>query len=734
VLAKRALSFLTLCALLGGAGALLASPVVIAAGLSTRSGVDYWDTLPTELVEPALPVPSVLYADDGKTVLTNLFEYWRAPVTLDAIAPIMATAMIDIEDTRFYTHGGVDPVGIGRAVIKGGGRQGASTLTQQYVKNTLALAASSAGDTAAAAAASAPTAVRKLREARYALALEHKYTKAQILTKYLNIVSFGAGAYGVQAGAERYFGVPAAKLSLPQAATLAGLVQDPNGYDPTRHPGAAKARRNVVLSRMWTVGTITAAQRDAAVAVPLGLHLTWPVQGCAQGPAPLFCDWVVASLAGDKRLGATAAARRHALYEGGLSITTTLNLAANKVATTALRAVLAPTDRVADATVTVIPGTGAVHTMATSRTYGTKTGQSVFPLASSPSYQAGSAFKVFTLAAAFEKGLPLDTRLPGGNRYTSVLDNPSAGYFTNAGDGEGSNLTLASATAASVNTAFVQLIDRVGVRAVADVAHRAGISSVTGTGPGAVNARQSSLTLGVNDVSVLDMANAYATFAAHGLACVPSGVTSVRAIGEPARAGWGPVCSQKLTPEVADTVTTLLVGVLTKGGTAAAHHLARPAAGKTGTTTNYGAAWFVGYTPGLSTAVWMGDPRGPSHPIGTVGGVTHVYGGTWPATIWANIMGALPDKSHGGGFRPANPGYLTASTPHPVMPTLLGMSAGAAAAALAGAGLDAAHTTFTITDHAGPWPPWSVWSQIPAPGASLRSDTVAGVRVAGPAS
>ncbi|MDP9408594.1 MAG: penicillin-binding protein, partial [Actinomycetota bacterium] len=618
----------------------LALPAAVAAGAGVRVVADSVDSLPGELVDPALPQRTVLLAADGSPLAT-LFLYDRELASLDEIAPVMQDAIISVEDERFYDHVGVDVRGTARAMVNnsaGGATQGGSTLTQQYVKNALLLAADTPEE---AEAAKAPTIDRKLREARLAVAVERESTKEEILEKYLNIAYFGDGAYGVQAAARHYFGVPASQLTLTQAATLAGVVRNP-ARDPKRDPESALERRDLVLARMLGTGAITQTEHDAAVATPLGLNPVALEGGCGASWAPFFCDWVRATLESDPALGATEEERKARLFQGGLVVRTTLDPVAQRAAQEAVDSTIPRRSRVATAAVSVRPGTGEVTAMAVNRGFGpdAAAGQTENMLPSLASFQPGSTFKMFTLAAALERGVPVTTRLPGGNAYTSRrLDNPPAGYFSNAGSESGSNLDLRGATAHSVNTAFVQLQEMTGTQAVADMARRLGLANPALE---QVSPRFGSLTLGAVNASPVEMAGAYAAVAGRGVACRPVGVTAISDAEGRAHPVPAANCHQAVSPAVADTVASLMTSVITEG-TGRRADIGRPVAGKTGTTQGNAEAWFAGFTPDLATAVWVGDPRGAhDHPLVNVLGYRRVYGGDLPAIIFAKTMrGAL---------------------------------------------------------------------------------------------
>src|SRR4051794_32988831 len=283
--------------------AAIAFPVVAGLGVVVKRGASDWASLPTSLKQSALPVPSRILASDG-SLLGEFYFQNRVPVTIDQVPMVTKQALLAIEDSRFYTHHGVDFQGSLRALVSnlhGDSLQGGSTLTQQFVKNLLL---NNAADAAAAKAAKETTFQRKIREARYALALEKKLSKDQILEGYFNIAYFGEGAYGIGAAAAHYFGIPVQQLNLEQSALLVGLVQNPSAHDPVRHPTNARNRRDTVLARMATVKFITVDAANAAAAVPMHLHITKQTDGCQAGKAPYFCEWIVSSLQSDPTFGA----------------------------------------------------------------------------------------------------------------------------------------------------------------------------------------------------------------------------------------------------------------------------------------------------------------------------------------------------------------------------------------------------------------------------------------------
>jgi len=515
-------------------------------------------------------------------------------------------------------------------------------------------------------AATGKSLTRKIREARYAVALEQRWPKSRILEGYLNIAYFGNNAYGIGGAAQRYFGEPVGQLTLPQAALLAGLVRGPAIYDPLHHPQAATARRNEVLTRMRQLGHITAAQQAAADTQPLGLKPVLPPAAgdpCLRSAAPFFCDYVRQILLADKALGATRAERDHRLLEGGLTVKTSFDPAVQRAAQQAVDSTVEKNNRAAATEVIVKPGTGQVLAMAVSRDYGTAPGQTTVALSTQPAFGPGSTFKVFTLTAALAQGLPLSTSYFAPACYvpttftigTTSGRNPGdanagcANGFSNADPAEAATYAIPQATWQSVNTFYIQLEEQVGILNVAAMARTLGIPDVR---LAKVGPNDGSLTLGTEVVSPLDMATAYATLAARGLRCDPRPLTSITSpTGQPVAFPEPAPCRQVLDPAVADT--SVLEGVLSNGtGYPNAAAIGRPAAGKTGTNEAFSSAWFVGYTPQLAAAVELGDPRGgPTHPLTniTIGAqsYTHVYGGDIPALIWGRTMHtALADQPY----------------------------------------------------------------------------------------
>lgn len=678
--------FLAVSVLAGVLAAGLVLPAAGLAGSTTTGATSYFDSLPEDLSPTTLPQRSVLLDQDGHQ-LAVFYQENRVVVPLARISPLMQHALVAIEDSRFYQHGAVDLRGVVRAAVHdraGGSTQGASTLTQQYVKNLLLEKAVVAGDKQAAQAAVARSIGRKLREMKLAVGVERRLTKDQILDGYLNIAFFGGQTYGVEAAAERYFGVPAGKLTLPQAALLAGMVQQPSGFDPTRHPEEATARRDVVLDRMQQLGMITPADAAKARASKVRARAGEPSNGCANaGAYGLFCDAVTRTVVNDNgfaALGRTPEQRQQALQRGGLVIRTTLDRSLQQATLDAVDQAVPPDDpsHLGAASVTVEPGTGKVLALAENREFSTRPGTgrtSVDYLTDqadggSTGFQTGSSFKPFTLAAWLEAGHSLNDTVDATQRPFAFSDFRSCGSTLHGsqpytpGNSEGTEtgpMSVLDATVNSVNVAYVDMEARLDLCDVADVAGRLGVHlaqpeqecSSQDAPSTALPTCLPSLTLGVKQIAPLTMAAAYAAFADGGVWCRPVLVTGIRRSGKDLAVPQ-PQCRQAISREVADQVDVALSQVLTRGTAAGVGPLdGYPSAGKTGTTNGPYDSWFVGFTRQRSTAVWVADPgrvrdgrlvRRRLHDV-RVDGRYHgtIFGATIAAPIWKDVTAAAMD-------------------------------------------------------------------------------------------
>ncbi|MCO5992774.1 penicillin-binding protein [Actinoallomurus rhizosphaericola] len=692
----------------GVLAALIAFSTLGMVGVGARNGANWFEAIPGDLQTPPVAQRSVILAADGSKLATFYYEN-RVDVPLSKVAPIMRKAILAIEDSRFYEHGGLDLKGTARALVSnlaaGQVTQGGSGITQQYVKNLLV---ETADTDAERRSALATTPARKLRELRYAVAMEKQLTKDQILERYLNIAYFGSGAYGVEAASRHYFGHSAAKLSLPEAALLAGIVRYPYAYDPTVNPKLAEQRRNTVLQRMSDLRWLPADTASAAERTPLRLHVTSTPNGCVESSAPFFCDYVEREILGNPIFGKTVKARTRLLQRGGLVIRTTLDPGMQRAAQRAVDHYVPPknSSHKAAAEALVEPGTGQVKAMAVDRELGPseKRGKTWVNFAADSDHgtsigmQAGSTFKIFTLAAALDQGMPFGHRLMAPDHYTPTgfrdCDGKPVGStesLGNAGDGEGGRtFSLVTGTWHSVNTFFLRLEKEVGLCDTVKMAEKLGMRRADGS----ALQQYPSFTLGFNTVSPLRVAAAYAAFGARGEYCAPIVLTKITDTAGHELKVPSAHCHQAIDKGVADAVNHVLRGVLTQG-TAAGEGIGRPAAGKTGTVDGFSSAWFAGYTPDLASAVWVGDPRGGyKHPLTNVclGGrcFGEVFGADIPAPIWRETMlGALRDVPEHDFHSPPGDYYSEGSGEDRVqVPDVLGLSPSAAADRLRAAGFD----------------------------------------------
>ncbi len=579
---------------------------------------------------PDAPPPlqtTYVYDKQGDLLTTFHAAVNRTIIPIEEMPTSLRQAVIATEDKDFYTHPGIDPVGIARAawadLTQGSVEQGGSTITQQYVKNVYT------GDER--------TIARKVKEALLAIKLEQQYTKDQILSKYLNTIYFGHGAYGVQAAAKTYWDKDASDLSAVQSATLAATIAAPSRYDPlsgdnaTRH--LVKQRRNYVLDRMVSQDYLEAAQASEMKAKKVRTHEY--VESTSR--LSYFTDYVRRTLV-DKLAKTTTDGDREAasemVYGGGLKVTTTINMNWQRAAQEAVDSHLDAKGDPQAALVAIDPDTGAVRALVGGRNY-THSQVNLATGYGSPGRSAGSAFKVFTLAAAMEQKYSLNsvwtgppTKIIPDKECRSPDGSPWAP--SNAGDGEGGTFTLAGATAHSINTIFAQLVVDLknGPQDVVDVAHRMGIRSNLEP--------QCSITLGAQPVTPLEMADAYATLAAQGRHHPATPLESVKTRRNANLIKYPVKGTEALTKNQANLVTKALEGVITDG-TYTADSIGRPAAGKTGTAQSYSDAWFCGYVPQLVTCVWVGYVN-DNRPLVNVQGVPAVYGGTIPAQIWHDFM------------------------------------------------------------------------------------------------
>ncbi|GAB3279924.1 transglycosylase domain-containing protein [Actinocorallia lasiicapitis] len=635
--------------------ALVALPFVGSTGIAARDEVDEFMGLGVAEINQKPPERTVVYDAKGN-VIVSFYDQFRESVKLSQVAPIMQKAMVAIEDARFFDHGALDLKGTLRAAVKNvtsKNTEGGSTLTQQLAKNQLV---NDTNTKEGYDAVTAPTLDRKLRELRLAMYLEQTMSKEQILEGYLNIANFGASSYGVQAAAKRYFSKSASQLTLAEAATLAGITKNPVQLDPIENPKDSKTRRDTVLQRMADVGIIGQDEADAAKKTRIKLKEYKPKGGCETSKSPYFCEYVrgemVKIFIGDKKPAdekekqSLRAAAIKKLNSGGYKIYTTLDPKTQKAAENGLKYggyVTAKSNRVATQAM-VEPGTGKIKAIAVSKKYGTDPGETTYNLAADQEHggsgqgvQPGSTFKVFTLLAALDNGIPIRTSLGlgGGPRfdgYTNCAGQDAGSKYDpgNAGGGKGP-WNLKTGTANSVNTFYADLEAKVGLCEAVKMAEKFGLKRADGKPLEQVPSQ----VLGSQPVDMVHMATAYAGIAARGKFCDPVAVT--RVVGQDGKELKLPEkkCEQVIDQQVADAAADIMTNTF-RNGTASSVGTpdGRPAAGKTGTCDQSVCTAFAGFTPQLAAAVAYWDIRGMyGYPV-------NVYGATVCGPMWRDSMAA----------------------------------------------------------------------------------------------
>ncbi len=673
---RRLLLLVGLSALSGVLVAGLVLPIAGALGLAAKSSAETFESLPDDLETRPLAQRSRVFDANGN-LLATFFQENRVDVPLAAVAPVMQNALLASEDARFYEHGPIDLQGTSRAALRNFAADeitgGGSTLTQQYVKLVLIEQASTADERKKA---QDDTLDRKLRELRLAIAAERQFTKAEILTRYFNIAYFGQGAYGIEAAARHYFSVSAAELTLPQAALLAGLVQKPRAYDPEDNPEAAIGRRNVVLGRMADENMITDAEAAQARSSDLGLAVSETPNGCITAYAPFFCQYVENELVLFDGLGADPEQRRQNLYRGGLTIKTTIDPKVQSAAQSAIDGKMAPADAAVGAMTFIEPGTGKIKAMAQSRPMGddVAAGQTYLNYnvdiahGGGDGFQPGSTMKVFVLAAAIKQGIPLSTTIGVPSREITL---PERSFATCEGPyGGGRNtktwqvstptgtFNIRSGTWRSNNGFYAQLEQRTGLCDPSRFMTDMGVVETNGT----PITPHPSMVLGSREVAPLDMANAFATFAARGVYCEPNAITEMLDRNGQPMPIPAPNCRQLLDQAQTDTINDVLRGVIDGpdgGRTGRNLSIGRPAAGKTGTTNQELAVWFSGYTPQLAASMAVGDvdlPRESMRGIVLKGAKQFsACGGCIPGPMWRDAMRAALDGVPASDFVAPNP-------------------------------------------------------------------------------
>lgn len=679
-LVGKAASLLICGVLAGVVVAAAAFPAVAFTGLTAKQSSDSFENLPHDLKIPRSPQISYLYANDGKTLIAQLYDENRKDVPISDVAPVMRHAMVAAEDTRFYQHNGVDLQSVMRALVANGSSgevsQGSSTLTMQYVRNVLKsdpnLSPEERED------ATRDTAARKMKEIRYAVALEKRFSKKEILERYLNIAYFGHNAYGIYAASETYFSKPPSKLTAPESAMIAGLVQTPD-HDPTKnskYKAKATQRRNYVLGSMVRMGYLDKQTAAADKKKPIKLDVGRAPNGCTSVSSEhndwgFFCDYVLRWWKKQKAFGDTQAERERNLKQGGYKIITSLDPDTQKTAMQQSLSVYDKNNPKIMPIAAVQPGTGRVLALSVNRNYsvaknpGDQQGypNTVAPLASGddslPGYQTGSTFKMFTMLAALSQKssdgthkFPLDTLFNApkhletkwyidpnspaacdGGHYCVENDAPSSYFYgyRNMWTGFGH----------SVNTFFVWLEEQVGPQKAVDMAKKLGIhfygdpnQAASANGP-ASDAWLSNhadtwgaFTLGVSGTFPLNLANAYATVAADGKYCAPSPVSKIVNSKGKSLDAAKPHCHQAIDKDVARAATDAArcpvnnspyFGKCSNGTAGDVPGIMgdHPVAGKTGTSENESTESFAGFTKQVAAAGTAADQNDPSNAVGS---------------------------------------------------------------------------------------------------------------------
>lgn len=649
----KILGFLGVSAICGVLVAGLLVPAAAVSGSAASGSIEFFDTLPAELqVDPPSQSTRILAADG--TLIANLYEENRTKVALDQISPFMKEAIIAVEDSRFYEHGGVDTTGIMRALVSTarGNKQGASTITQQYVNNVLNANLTAEGNTDDIKLNGVNKGVGdKLREMKLAIALEKEFTKEEILEGYLNIVFFNRDAYGIEAASKFFFSTTAKDLTLPQAALLAGLVNSPSAFDPITNPENAKQRRDLVLSLMLDQGKITQPDYDAAVATPVEPKITPSRQGCAYATtAPYFCDYVLHLLLNNPAYGADPTERYNNIFRGGLTITTTLDVNAQNIAQAESDAAAgANPDNWGASIVSVQPNTGKILNMAQNTSYLPTEGKfnqtqnfNVDKLDKNGNdlnglggFQPGSTMKPFTFAQWLNEGKAMNANLNASVRrypqnfpWKNTCPEPTVGWYDaripgsfdlqNSDEGYYRNMTILYGLQNSINTATfasAAQVDLCGIQKIVDaVGIHGGLPSAEDPNPKVKMTTLANL-IGSTQTAPLTMASAFATFANDGKYCEPIAITSVTDQTGAQLPAQATNCRDAVKPEVARGVAYALQKVLDEGsGSLIKPRLSTktnfPVAAKTGTNDTNGSTWVVGFTTGVATAAWFGDPLG----------------------------------------------------------------------------------------------------------------------------
>ena len=647
------LAFLSVSALMGVVGAGMLVPIAGPTALVAKSAPSVFNELPGDL-QTVAPAEESQILDSSGAVIAHFYDKQRIVVPSANISDVMKKAIIPIEDKRFYEHNGVDATGIARAFVTNlgdSGRQGASTITQQYVRNSLAERGYLEGDADQVSAATEQTTERKLREIKYALALEKTQSKDEILTGYLNIAPFGPITYGVEAASQRYFSKSASELNYLESALLAGLVQSPVQYDPLVHPDAAKERRNTVLAAMLEQNVITQEEYDKGIDTTIDsmLHPTVSSEGCsgAESSKAYFCDYVLAQFLEDPTFGETRTERERMLKTQGITIRTTMDPTMQNAAFSSLTHTIPVGDAsgLNDALVSLDPRSGRVLAMAQNTTYGIESGETMSNYSADGNFQVGSTFKVFTLLEWFKEGHSAYETVGSNNTFYGNGSFKCGGraiytdgYQVNDLAGKTGTMNVVRATGQSVNQAFVNMASRVDFCAIFDTAYNMGI-----TEDGEVPSPFPANILGSVSSSPLQMASVFGAIANSGQQCTPQSIESVTDRDENVLKEFSADCKEVISADVANKTAALLTASAGQYYTSTRLGDGRPFAAKSGTTDGHANTWLTGFTPSVVTSAWVGHGANSSQEVGsvTINGKYYgeIYGETFVGqNIWAPYM------------------------------------------------------------------------------------------------
>lgn len=740
---SRILKFAGLNALVGLVGLILLAPMLLVSGVGGSLGVALFESLPSYMEPVNANQASTLYGvdDEGNPVKINdFYEDNRISVAFEDISPNFKNAVIATEDPRFYQHSGVDFISLIRAginsAVKGGGGPGASTITMQYVRNSLVEAAMIKGDTKAADEARDPNVARKLREIRLALAVEQDFTKEEIFAGYANLSFFGNQIYGVEAASEYYFGIKASDLSLEQGALLAGMLQSPNAYKPDveANLAGAKIRRDYVIQNM-VPDYISQAEADAAKAKPIEVNITKLNQGCEANQATaFFCDYVVWTVRNSPEFGATLEDRQNLLRRGGLEIYSTMNISLQNKTDEVIKKRIPVEDKnkLGAASVSVEVGTGRVLAMSQNRIYDqTKSGEkghtsvnfsSDKNYGGSSGFQTGSAYKVFTMATWLQAGKKLGDKVDGRIHEWLPNELPSrcgawAGSYKpkNSADHEPTNPNVLTAMSMSINTAFMSMASQLDLCDIRDTALAFGVHRADG---GELQYIPASV-LGVNEIAPITMAIAEAALPNNGVVCSPIAIDRVvvRSTGKDMEVPKS-ACTQATSPDVAAGVIQSMRGVI-KGGTAGLSNTndGVDIAGKTGTTDHSVQTWMTGYSSKVSTTVWVGNVLGDVRLSGvSTGGKSAYYA---RHDVWRTVMKLANKIYKPGPMAPVPSIYAGAGGATVPDVTTLDPTAASSQIQLADLNFDV-KTTQVLSDK----PAGTVAYTVPAAGSKVTRGTI----------